>query len=244
MKNLLKFLCLVFILGVMVSSICFGYSGSTMSISKACKDLSQDKGKDCYIIGKFVMIHTEDISIAQPEIANGASDLASLSTFSIRIELLNTNNNKTSAFFLKPVTGSSTYYKNEKQLAENAEDPYWVLKVPAGTYAITNFICSLTVKQPGYQDFREPVIEVPVSKVINRPVNFTTQPKQIIYIGDYDTILTTYICLYQVTQIYTFRNLKIDLKDNFETAKTSFINGADDKTKEKLNDYDFVSALQ
>ncbi|HBE76873.1 MAG TPA: hypothetical protein DDW65_03705 [Firmicutes bacterium] len=243
MKRSIKWVCLLTVGVVLFSAICLG-SDSPMSQSKAYEDLSKDKGKDCYIIGKFAMTHLEDRAVADEKIASEGRDINSECSFSTRIELVNTDTNKTFLLNLKPVNGSATaYYHNEKMLTENSNDPYWILKVPAGTYEIRNFISSLILRMPGYQDFRAAVIETPVNRVAKKTIHFTAQEKQLIYIGDYDTTLTTYICLNAMTSIYTFRNLKIDLKDNFETLKTDFIDGANDKLKEKLNDYEFVSIL-
>jgi len=118
------------------------------------------------------------------------------------------------------------------------------LKVPAGSYELANFICSLTLTIPGYQDYREPIFDVPMEKFIKRSLNIQVQEKQIVYIGDYNTTLITFICLSKVEDLWPFGRLGIELKDGFEEAKTAFVNGADEKLKEKLNEYQFVSALQ
>jgi hypothetical protein len=243
MRQFIKYSCLISMWVILFSSISFGL-GSPISLNKAYEDLSKDKGKDCYIIGKFAMTHLEDRAVANADIASEARDINNESSFSIRIELVNIDTNKTYLIYQKPVSGSaSVYYRNEKMLTENSNNPYWVLKVPAGTYQIRNFICNLTLTMSGYQDFRAAVLEVPVAKVAKKAIHFSARAKQLIYIGDYDTTFTTYICLNNATEIYTFRDLKIDLNNNFETVKTNFINGADDKLKEKLNGYEFISVL-
>ena len=103
--------------------------------------------------------------------------------------------------------------------------------------------CSLTLSLAGYQSYRAPVIVVPVTKLIKRNVSIAAQPKQIVYIGDYDTTLITYICLYQQNRLGIFRNLQIDLKNNLDDRKNSFMSSADDKTKAKLDNFQFISAL-
>ncbi len=242
MRKLIKYLCPISIGVILLSAISYGI-GSPMSLNKAYRDLNKDKGKDCYIIGKFAMTHQLNPDAALTDIATKARDINGESSFEIKIELVNTDTNKTYPIHLKPVTGSaSIYYRSEKKLTGNGNDPYWILKVPSGTYQIRNFICSLILRMSGYHDFRAAVLEVPVAKVAKKSVRFTAQPKQLIYIGDYDTTFKTHICLAGET-IYTFPDLKIDLSDNFESFKSTFIHGANDTLKEKLNDYQLISAF-
>ena len=245
MKKIFKYLSLLIVLVIISASISFG--ADTISFSKAYKALNQDKGKEGYIIGKFPLIHMKDRSIGYPQVVNEARDINSDSGFTIRFELVNTEKNKKYTIFLKPVTGSDTttyYYGREKLLEENNNEPYWVLKVPAGSYELTDFLCSLTLTLGGYQDYRKPIFDIPIAELVKRSVNFKVQEKQIVYIGDYNTTLTTYICLNKVEALYAFRKLKIEFSDNFETTKAAFLTGADDKLKEKLNEFQFVSALQ
>jgi hypothetical protein len=241
MKRFIRFSCLILMGLILFSAMSFGF-GPVMPLNKVYKDLSKDHGKSCYIIGKFHMTNLKDQAVADEDIASEAIDINNNAKFEIRIELFNTVTNKTYFIYPKPIIGSaSVYYHNEKQLAANSKDPYWILKVPAGTYQIRDFLCRLMLRMDNYLDFQATVLDVPVAKVVKKALDFTAQPKQLIYIGDYDTTFTTFICLKAVTQIYTFRDLKIDLNDNFETFKTTFINGADDKLKEKLNGYEFIS---
>jgi hypothetical protein len=243
MRKLVVLFCFIMITVLLLSPISFGL-GSQMSIDKAYEDLNKDKGNDCYVIGNFPLTHLKDQAVANPTIVSGGREVNNICDFDIRIELINTDKNKTYLIKPKPITGSELgYYHSEKLLAKNSNDPCWVLKIPAGNYQIRDFICSLILKMSGYEDFRAAVVDVPINKLVNKTISFSAQAKQIIYLGDYDSTFRTYICLYAGTQLYTFRDLKIDLKDNFETVKTNFINGADDKVKEKLNGYEFISIL-
>lgn len=247
MRRIFNCLSLSIILAIVLSSISFG-AGDTMSLKEAYQELNADNGKQGYIIGKFPMVHLKDSSIGYPQIVNEARDINLYSRFSIRFDLVNSEKKrKKYTVFLKPVNGSDTtvyYVGKEKMLEENTNDPYWVLKVPAGSYELANFICSLSLIIPGYQDYRDPIYDLPMTKLIKRSLNIQVQEKQIIYIGDYNTTLITFICLNKVEALYPFGRLGIELKDGFEEAKTAFINGADEKFKEKLNEYQFVSALQ
>ncbi|NLY76448.1 MAG: hypothetical protein GX075_14335 [Firmicutes bacterium] len=246
MNRIFKYLSLSVFLIVLISSLSFG-AGDTMSLEETYKVLENDKGKSGYLIGKFPMVHLRDSSIGYPQIVNESSDINHEARFSIRMELVNTaNKRKKYTIFFKPVNGSDTgvyYLGKEKMLQENTDDPYWIIKVPAGSYELANFLCSLTLVIPGYQDFREPIYDVPMTELIKRPLNIRVNEKQIVYIGDYDTVLITYICLNKVESLYPFGRLGIKFQDNFEDAKAAFLNGADPSLKEKLNEYQFVSAL-
>lgn len=246
MRKIFKYFSFTIILAIVLSSISFG-AGDTISLEKAYEALNSDNGKYGYIIGKFPMVHLKDSSIGYPQIINEARDINLYSRFSIRFDLVNAEKKrKKYTVFLKPVNGSDTivyYLGKEKVLEENTSDPYWVLKVPAGSYELGNFICSLTLTIPGYNDYRDPIYDVPMTKLIKRSLNIQAQEKQIVYIGDYNTTLKTFICLNKVESLYPFGKLLIELKDDFEATKAAFINGADDKLKEKLNEYQFVSAL-
>jgi hypothetical protein len=244
MKRFIQHFFLLSIGLILISSVSFGL-GSQMTIKKAYDDLEKDKGNDCYVIGKFPLTHLMDQTVANPDIASGARDINSNCTFDIRIELINVENNKVYLINPKPVTGSyGGYYHNDKLLAQNSDDPFWVMKIPVGDYQIRDFICSLILRLPGYQDFRAAVVEAPVTKIVKKSISFSSQPKQIIYLGDYDMTFTTFICLNAGTQLYTFNNIKVNLENNFEAVKTDFLNGADEKLKEKLNGYEFISVLK
>lgn len=246
MKKGIKYLIFTLILIVITASITFG-AGDTISLNQAYRDLKSDGGKQGYIIGKFPMVHLRDSSIGYPQIINEARDINLYARFSIRFDIVNAEKKrKKYTVFLKPVTGSDTvvyYLGKEKMLEENTNDSYWVLKVPEGSYELANFICSLTLTIPGYNDYREPIFDVPMTKLIKRSLNIQVQEKQIVYIGDYNTTLITYICLNKVESLYPFGRLGIDLKDSFEEVKAGFLNGADDELKAKINEYQFVSAL-
>lgn len=246
MRKKFKFLSLLVVLMILISSISFG-AGDPISLKKAYQQLKKDNGKAGYIIGKFPMVHLRDSAIGNPQIINEARDINLYSRFSIRFDLVNAEKKKQKyTVFLKPANGSDTvvyYLGKEKLLQENTDDSYWVIKVPAGTYELANFICSLTLTIPGYQDFREPIFDVPMAKLINRSLNIQVQEKQLVYIGDYHTRLITYICLNKVEALYPYGRLGIDLVDSFEDVKAHFLNGADEALKAKLDEYQFVSAL-
>jgi hypothetical protein len=87
------------------------------------------------------------------------------------------------------------------------------------------------------------MFNVPFSKVLKKEIKFSVQPKQIVYIGDYEGEFRTFIWLSNENRLYTYRNLSFTVTDNFETVKTKFIEEANDKTKEKINALEFVSAL-
>ena len=246
MKKGFKYLSLALILMVITTSISFG-AGDTISLKETYQELNRDNGRQGYIIGKFPMVHLRDSSIGYPQIINEARDINLYSRFSIRFDIVNSEKKrKKYTVFLKPVSGSDTvvyYLGKEKMLEENNNDSYWVLKVPAGSYELANFICSLTLTIPGYNDYREPIYDMPMTELIKRSVNIQVQEKQIVYIGDYDTTLKTYICLNKVEALYPFGRLGINFKDGFEDAKAAFLSGADESLKEKINEYQFVSAL-
>ena len=139
MKKIFKYLSGLVILMAFISSISLG--ASTVSISQASKSMS-DKDKDCYMLENLPMIHTRDVSVADKDIADNARDINGDSEFNTRIQLVNSDTHKTYEINLKPINGSNTtaYYRKTKQLEENTNDPYWVLKVPAGNYEIGDFI--------------------------------------------------------------------------------------------------------
>ncbi len=246
MKKGFKYLILALILIVITSSISFG-AGDTISLEKAYQELNRDNGKQGYIIGKFPMVHLLNSSIGYPQIVEEARDINLYARFSIRFELVNAEKKrKKYTIFLKPINGSDTvvyYLGKEKLLQENTNDSYWILKVPAGSYELLNFICSLTLTIPGYQDYRQPIFDVPMVELIKRSLDIQVREKQIVYIGDYNTTLITYICLNKVESLYPFGRLGIDLKNSFEEVKTDLLNSADEELKAKLNEFQFISAL-
>lgn len=101
MKKLNKHLFVLFVLVTFLFSLSVGYTASPSSISKTYKVLSSDKSNDCYIIGKFAIIHTKDITVADDNISYNALDINHESSFSIKIGLINKDNNQTYSFLLK-----------------------------------------------------------------------------------------------------------------------------------------------
>ncbi len=246
MRKIFIHVCLAMIFTIMLSSISFG-AGDTISLEEAYKTINKDKGKFGYIIGKFPMTHYKDGLYGTLEIGDRLRDINPYSRFSIRFNIVEAEKKKKKyTVFLKPVTGSDTtaYYPGrEEYLLKNTIDPFWVLKVPAGSYELEDFICSLTLNIPGYHDWRGAIYDGPMAKLINRSLNIQVQEKQIVYIGDYHTIIKTFISLDKDNRVYPFGNILIQLQNGFEEAKNTFLIGADDKLKEKLNEYQVVSAL-
>jgi hypothetical protein len=200
---------------------------------------------DCYILGGFKLIHTMDPSIGDPDILSTARNLNGVAVFHTRIELLNTDTNKSYTFDVNPVTGSDTkwYYRNARKLENNDQEPYWVLSVPAGNYEVTNFTCMVTLSEPGYLPFSEKWIDAPVAKYVKKDLKFSVQNKQLVYIGDYNFSLASYICVSAKTNLYWPYRLTIDLQNNFDSVKETLLNGADSKAKEKLNNLEMISAF-
>lgn len=66
------------------------------------------------------------------------------------------------------------------------------------------------------------MFEVPFSAILQKQISFKAEAKQIIYLGDYLGLYVTYICLHSLEQLYTFRGFKVDVTDEFETAKNDF----------------------
>ncbi len=244
MKNhLTKYFVLLIILVVIISSISFGTEVPLASFVKTYKSLKGSSDSFCYIIGKFPMTHISDSSIGIPEVVEKGLDVNEYSMFVTKIKIKNSDSGRTYDFDLKAVSGSNPAYYSEKKLSENTNDSYYVLRVPSGKYELTNLSSNLSLYQPNYSTFTSQILDVPVSRMINKTISFSTEPKQIVYIGDYNTFFITYICSYEQTSLYPFRVIKMELKDDFETFKTTFINGADEKTKAKLEEYEFVSIL-
>lgn len=241
MKKISYVLCLMLLFLTVFSFISFG-ANAPLTIEKAYKTISQNNGKDAFIIGNFSMIHTKNRDIVPDDIREACQDIGNSCSYYVRMQLTNTEKNTQYLFDMKPITGS-TAYRDAKKLEQNAKDPYWVLQVPPGNYEISNFIIKVNINMQGYHTFSEEMLNVPVSKIINRQINFNAAANQIVYIGDFDTVLETYICLAGDNRIYWPRRVNINLNNNFETVKTNFLNGADDKSKDKISAYDFVSAL-
>jgi hypothetical protein len=226
---------------VLISSIAFGASPVTMN--KAYNMLTN--GDNCYVIGGFKLIHTVDPAVGDSEQINTGQNLNGTAIFHSRIELINTDTNKSYTFDVNPVTGSDSkwYYHDAKKLEKNDNEPYWVLSVPAGNYEVTDFTCTVTLTMPGYLPFSETWIKVPVVKLVKRDIKFSVQNKQLVYFGDYNFALASYICLNKQTKLYWPYKLTIDFKDNFDSVKQTLINGADSKTQEKMNNLEIISAL-
>jgi hypothetical protein len=212
-------------------------------MDKAYQELSRDNGKNCYVIGSFQFIHTVDPLMLDEKIRNNAIDINYQSTFKTNIEMINTKTNQKYTWELKPVPGSSTFYYRESRLTKNAEDPYLILKIPAGDYLLSSVVSNLCITKPGYHDFRKQMFNMTISELVKKEIHFTIQAKQIVCIGDYDCKLKTYICCNNSSMYYWSYNFNINLNDNFENLKATLLDGADDKLKAKLNQYEIVSAL-
>jgi hypothetical protein len=221
------FLTLLVLLAFSVSIIA---AASPFSPDKA-SGILRGNSKKCYIIGGFKLLHTMDPSVGNPEIIETGQNLNGQCGFHTKIEVLNTGNNKSYIFDVNPITGSDNrwYYRNAKKLEWNDNNPYWMIEVPAGTYEVKSFTCVVTLTMNGYLPFNEKWIDAPVSRVMGRSVNFNVQENQIVYIGDYQCSLASYICLNKITQLYWPWKLAIDLIDNFDTVNETLLNTVKDR---------------
>lgn len=244
MKRLINISCVLFIMTIIVSTTVFSSEGTFSSFDDVYEYLREGNDKYGYIIGKFPMTHICDPAIAVPIIADKGLDVNQHAKFVSKMKLVRLDKKRTYNFEIKPITGSYTAYYSDQKLVQNSNDPYYVQIVPSGNYELTKLTSNLSLYVPNYSTFKSQILDVPVSKLINKEISFSVKPKQIIYIGDYNITFITYISLYEQTKLYPFRVINIELEDGFESFKTAFINGADEKTKEEINEYEFVSLLQ
>lgn len=228
MKKTARYFLSLFVLIVFSSSIIS--AAGPVALEKASGVL-KGGGNKCYLIGGFKLLHTMDPAVGDPEEIKTSQNLNGQCVFRTRIDVINTANNRSYSFDVNPVTGSNNkwYYRNDKKLEWNDHNPYWIMEVPAGTYELQNFNCSVTISMNGYLPFNEKWIDVPVSKWIGRTVNFNVAENQIVYFGDYQCSLASYFCLNKVTRLYGPCRLEIDLIDNFDSVEDALLNLAKDR---------------
>lgn len=246
MKKIVSYFSLIIIFVVFGSTICLSKNDG-MTLEKAYKKIEKSKNNKAYIIGSFTMFHNrwdyyderlEDQRLESFENINRDCKV------NLVVTLLNTGNNNKYELYFKPVTGSTISTYSESLLTKNTEEPYWVLEVPPGNYILTAVSFTLSMTKTGYYYFEEqPMVTVPLSRDIKRNVTFDAKANQIVYIGDYFTEFKTNIILHEGKSIYPYNQFKITLTDNFETTKEKLFSQANDNTKEKLNNFEIISAL-
>jgi hypothetical protein len=144
---------------------------------------------------------------------------------------------------MNPLTGSSTTYYFESRLVKEVQELYWFLEVPAGNYEVTEISCMLSLRMASYYDYDKPLFNYPISQFAQRKVIATLQPKQIVYLGDYDANFRSNILLFGIGGLGRYFNFKLDVNNNLDAAKTILLEGADPKLPEKLKNYTIISAL-
>jgi hypothetical protein len=126
-------------------------------------------------------------------------------------------------------------------LERNTVDPYWVLKVPSGNYELDTIVCKYRISKDGYYDFQSTLFEGPISRALHKRITFQADSGQIIYLGDYQCLLATYIYLTSTT-ICPLYKVKFKLENNFENAKTLLLNSTAN-FQEKLGRLELIFIL-
>ncbi|HYH03017.1 MAG TPA: hypothetical protein VEC37_07955 [Bacillota bacterium] len=228
-----------------VSTVCWGLGSPAMDMEKAYKTIGKSKGNSCFIVGRFTILHKNDPSIADPKLVQGKENINTDCLFNTCMELVNLENNKKYELEFKPIPGSvARYYFSQKKLEENAADPYWILEVPQGNYELDNVICKFTLRKDGFMDYNDQLFNIPVARLLHKKISIQAKPNQIVYIGDFQANLTTHFIMDAQNYFYPFRKFNLEYSNNFESAKSALINGANDKIKEKLNQFEIVSIIE
>jgi len=228
---------------MLLSSICLGAGSAAEPLTKIYKSLAKDKGENGYIIGNFELLHLMSKDVATDIDLSLTTDLNSYCAFITEIGVVNVKNQKTYSFKLKALPGSATCYYHENRLKDNEKETYQFVAAPPGAYELTNVKCKLTKEETGWYPFTMDLFDVPVENILKQSIRIEVKEKQLIYIGDFKGNLVTYICR-NASTIKIRRIFGLESKDNFEAAKTKLMNDApDEKSRAKLSEYEFVSAL-
>lgn len=239
MKKISYYFSLFFIFILIGSTVCLSKNDG-ITLEKALKKLEKNK-ENAFIVGSFTMVHEKwdycDPNIKFPE------DINKNSRTKLVVSLQNLDTNKVYNLEFKPITGSTISAYSKKLLENNSQEPYWILEVPPGAYALTTVSFKLSIIKPGYVDFEEEeMVTVPLSRDIKRDVSFDAKAKQILYVGDYFAEFKTNIVLFNNTRFYPYNQFKIALSDNFAKMKEDLLNHANEK-RSNINDYEIVSVF-
>lgn len=238
-----KYLLGLGILALALSTVCFGFGSPVIPIEKVGKTIQKSDKDSCLLIGSFTLLHKTDPSIVPATFAEDKSILNMDCRFDTFVEIVNPASQKKYAIGFKPIPGSNPRYYNSKKFDENAADPYWVLEVPAGTYQLDTIVCKYSIHKDGYEDYYSHLFDVPVSRVVHQKITVEAKAGQVIYLGDYAAQLATHILFDNHSTLYPFSTFDMTLKNNFDAAKTTLMEKVDEKTKAKLSQMEFVSAL-
>jgi len=236
-------LLLLVILSLLVVST-FGFAAGFKSSKASVNSLSKLKldEKNGLIIGKFTMVHTR-WNYIDPKIKDQSEDVNIWSTCILTGLMMGKEDNQKINFDFKPISGSNFEYK-EALLKKNDADPYWVFEVPPGTYDLATITFELELNKPNYYPFAEKMLTVAFSRDLKRNISVTVNPKQIVYIGDYNIDFKTNVILYKLSGVYPFNQMKLALTNNFDQTKAALFEMAEGKSKEKLNQFEIVNGIQ
>jgi hypothetical protein len=245
MKKQGWFLLGLFLLFFNGINVCNGFGSATMNLEKARKVIEKSDANSCFLIGGFTLLHKSDRSLVNAQIAEkvGEEDNQFFDgTFYTKIELVNREKAKRYKIDLKPITGCEHgYYRNQKELERNTADPYWVLEVPPGSYELDTIACNYRLAKDGYYDYQSTLFQGPLSRVLHQRITFQANSGQIIYMGDYQCLLATYI-YWSLDLICPLFKTNIKLDNNFENVKNLLLN-TNDNFKKKLDRFELISIL-
>jgi len=239
LKRISSYFCFFFIFILLGSTICLSKNDG-ITLDKALKKMEKNR-KNAFVVGSFTMVHEKwdycDPNIQSPE------DINKDCITKLVVSLQNTDSNKTYDLKFKPIINSTVSAYSKKLLANNTQDPYWVLEVPPGNYGLTTVSFKISIIKSGYSNFEEKdMVTVPLSRDIKRDVTFDVKANQIVYVGDYFAEFKTNIVLFNHTRFYPYNQFRVTLSDNFAKMKDDLLNHANEKNK-NINDCEIISVL-